>query len=53
MNDYKSKNRDGTYPVHRIEVKPTKVTLEVIKQFARCCHTKRELPLPNNTFIIN
>ncbi|MGI6520111.1 MAG: hypothetical protein ACOX2D_03105 [Fermentimonas sp.] len=53
MNDNKPKNRGGTYPAHRMETKPAKVTLEVIKQFARCSHTIREFPLPDNIFILN
>ncbi|MGI6573965.1 MAG: hypothetical protein ACOX19_11350 [Fermentimonas sp.] len=53
MNDSQPKNRGEGNPADRLKTKPTKMTLELIKQFARCSYTRRNFPLPNKTFIIN
>lgn len=53
MSDPKPQNRNRSNPANRLKAKPARVTLEVIKQFARCNHTRRDFPLPDKTFIIN
>ncbi|HHU97293.1 MAG: hypothetical protein QM237_01730 [Bacteroidota bacterium] len=53
MSDPKPQNRHMPNPANQLKAKPTQMTLEVIKQFARCNYTRRDFPLPDKTFIIN
>lgn len=53
MNKYPKKDKIGLPPLVDQPVQPRMRSVAIIKQTARCYHSERLLPLPENTFFLN